>query len=174
VKEERFLDSFWVRNAGLLSIIVVLIVSALGLILDLELAHKGMPRSETLLIGNVLPGVTAGFLFYQFARRQKKKNEIMRERIATVAKLNHDIRNALHVIRYEGSPRSTTDATQLQLINESVARIEWALRQRSPQISEDGKSELASGQIARNLPTGSPAAVDDFVLRLRERRLHNR
>jgi len=51
----------------------------------------------------------------------------------TIAELNHHIRNALQVIKFLGvQNRSSLDAAQLQLINDSVDRIEWALREVLP------------------------------------------
>ncbi len=51
----------------------------------------------------------------------------------TIAELNHHIRNALQVIKFlGGQQRSALDAMQLQLINDSVERIEWALREVLP------------------------------------------
>jgi hypothetical protein len=51
----------------------------------------------------------------------------------TIAELNHHIRNALQVIKFlGGQKRSGLDDVQLQLINDSVDRIEWALREVLP------------------------------------------
>jgi len=53
----------------------------------------------------------------------------------TIAELNHHIRNALQVIKFLGGQRSGLDAVQLQLINDSADRIEWALREVLPRYS---------------------------------------
>jgi hypothetical protein len=51
----------------------------------------------------------------------------------TIAELNHHIRNALQVIKFlGGQKRAGLDAMQLQLINDSADRIEWALREVLP------------------------------------------
>jgi hypothetical protein len=159
------LESFWARQSGLLAVLVVVIVSALGIVLDLTLLAEGFPRRDLMLVSNVIIGITAGWLFYQFARNEKNKSEIMRQRMRTIAELNHHIRNALQVIRYAGGSKTTQDATQLQLINEAVARIEWALREVLPKYPQDGSSAESSQSKGSPFPS---AVVDDFILRHKE------
>jgi hypothetical protein len=63
----------------------------------------------------------------------------------TIAELNHHIRNALQVIKFlGGQQRSGLDAMQLQLINDSVDRIEWALREVLPRYPQDAMDTPAS------------------------------
>lgn len=163
VRESRFsLKFFWARQSGLLAILVVVIVFALGFILDLTLLKEGFPRRDLMFVSNLIIGITVGWLFYQFARNEKNKREIMSQRLHTIAELNHHIRNALQIIRYAEGAKTTQDATQLQLINESVARIEWALREVLPQYPQ-GRSSAKSAQ-SNTVPFPS-AVVDDFILR---------
>ena len=142
------LESFWTRHYGLLSFLIAAGVSAYGIAQDLFLAREGVPRWGTMLLSNVITGVIAGILFHQFARSEKTRRELVRERMQTVAELNHHIRNALQVIRFWGEQqRSALDAMQLQLITESVNRIEWALREILPKYPED--SSAASSEPER-------------------------
>lgn len=128
--------------------------------------HEGVPRKDLMLLGSLTTGLAAGWLFYQFLRNERIKQEIIQQRIHTVAELNHHIRNALQVIRYAGGTKSTSDATQLQLINEAVARIDWALREvLSPYGETPGEKKSAA-----SVPRFSSAVVDDFVLRHKETR----
>lgn len=163
------MESFWARQSGLLAVLVAVIVSVLGFLLDITLLTEGFPRRDLMFLSNLIIGLIAGWLFYQFARNEKHKREIMRQRIRTVADLNHHIRNALQVIRYAGGSKTTQDATQLQLINEAVARIEWALREVLSKYPQ-GPSEQKSGEInaagKQKLPPS--AVVDDFVLGRKE------
>jgi hypothetical protein len=100
---------------------------------------EGLPRFEMLLISNGLTGLFAGGLFYQMVREEKASRELVRERMKTIAELNHHIRNALQVIKFlGGQQRSGLDAMQLQLINDSVERIEWALREVLPRYPQNG------------------------------------
>jgi ABC-type nickel/cobalt efflux system permease component RcnA len=158
------LESFWARQSGLLSVLVIVIVSALGFVLDVSLLKEGFPRHDLTLVSNVIIGIIAGWLFYQFARNEKAKRDAVRQRMRTIADLNHHIRNALQVIRYAGGSKSAQDATQLQLINEAVARIEWALREVLPQYSH-AHSDPPGQSSDGGTPLLAPTVVDDFVLR---------
>ena len=117
---------------GLISLLVVLVVSILGLVLDRTLLREGLPRYDLLVLSNGITGLIAGGLFYQRARHDLTKREFMRQRMKTVADLNHYIRNALQVIKFCDGRRSVADQQQLQLIREAADRIEWALREVVP------------------------------------------
>jgi len=113
--------------------LVFVIVSAMGIILDRLLLKEGLPRLDMLIFSNGLTGLFAGGLFFQMAREEKASRELVAERMKTIAELNHHIRNALQVIKFLGAQnRSGLDEMQLQLINDSVNRIEWALREVLP------------------------------------------
>jgi ABC-type nickel/cobalt efflux system permease component RcnA len=160
-------ESFWARQSGVLAFLVVVIVAVLGFVLDVTLLTEGVPRRDLMLLSNVLIGIIAGWLFYQFARNEKTKREFVRERLRAVADLNHHIRNALQVIRYAGNSKTAQDATQLQLINEAVARIEWALREVLPRYPQGRSSEQGANE--QNEADRFPSAVvDDFILRHKE------
>lgn len=161
------LRSFWTRQSGLLSILVTAIVTALGFLLNTLLFHEGMPRKDLMLLSSLITGVAAGWLFYQFLRNERSKQDTVQQRLHTVAELNHHIRNALQVIRYAGGSKSTSDATQLQLINEAVARIDWALREVLSRYPHAGLDDSENGSKVRRF---SSAVVDDFVLRHKETR----
>ena len=126
-------ESLWSRRTGLLSLLVAVLVSAIGVLLDWVLVKEGVSRLDMLVLSNSVTGLFAGGLFYQFVREEKAHRELMRARMKTIAELNHHIRNALQVIKFLGMQnRSGLDAVQLQLINDSVDRIEWALREVLP------------------------------------------
>jgi hypothetical protein len=134
VTEEKLpLESLWSRRSGLLSLLVIVIVSAIGIILDRLLLKEGLPRLDMLIFSNGLTGLFAGGMFFQMAREAKASRELVAERMKTIAELNHHIRNALQVIKFLGGQKRTgLDAVQLQLINDSADRIEWALREVLP------------------------------------------
>ena len=126
-------ESFWTRHSGLLSVLVVVIVSLIGLILDRLLIKEGLPRLDMMIFSNSLTGLFAGGLFWQMSREAKAHRDLVAERMKTIAELNHHIRNALQVIKFLGEKSQTgLDDMQLQLINDSVDRIEWALREVLP------------------------------------------
>ena len=125
--------SLWSRRSGLLSLLVAVVVSLIGIILDRLLIKEGLPRLDMLIFSNGLTGLFAGGLFWQMAREAKAHRDLVAERMKTIAELNHHIRNALQVIKFlGGQSRTGLDDVQLQLINNSVDRIEWALREVLP------------------------------------------
>ena len=125
--------SLWSRHSGVVSLLVAVIVSLIGTVLDRLLLKEGIPRLDMLLFSNGLTGLFAGGLFWQMAREARASRDLVAERMKTIAELNHHIRNALQVIKFLGGQKRTgLDAVQLQLINDSVDRIEWALREVLP------------------------------------------
>lgn len=143
-------DSQWSRHSGMVALLVVLIVSLIGIVLDWLLVKEGLPRLDMIIFSNGLTGLFAGGLFWQMAREAKASRDLVAERMKTIAELNHHIRNALQVIKFLGMQnRSGFDAVQLQLINDSVDRIEWALREVLPRYpigntitpSQDGHAD---------------------------------
>ena len=75
----------------------------------------------------------------------------------TIAELNHHIRNALQVIKFWGAQqRPALDAMQLQLINDSVDRIEWALREVLPKY--DVESPVLAMKEPPRVESAGPAA----------------
>jgi hypothetical protein len=125
-------DAFWTRRVSALLLLVVVVVSTLGFVLDRFLIKEGIPRVDLLLLTNAITGLVAGALFYQFAKNEKRQQEFLQERMRTIAELNHHIRNALQVIKFCGSSQTMLDSMQFQLINESASRIEWALQEVLP------------------------------------------
>jgi len=141
----------------LLALVVVVVVSAIGVLFDRLLVNEGLPRFGMLIISNSVTGLFAGGLFYQLAREERAHRELVRARMKTIAELNHHIRNALQVIRFWGAQqRPALDAMQLQLINDSVDRIEWALREVLPQYGVDGRA--ARPEDASRAGSAGPAA----------------
>lgn len=117
----------------MVALLVILIVSLIGIVLDWLLVKEGLPRLDMIIFSNGLTGLFAGGLFWQMAREAKASRDLVAERMKTIAELNHHIRNALQVIKFLGMQnRPGLDAVQLQLINDSVDRIEWALREVLP------------------------------------------
>ena len=148
--------SRWLRHGILLSLLVAAVISILGIVFDHILVKEGMPRLDMMIISNVLTGVFAGGLFLQLAREEKAGRELVQSRMNTIAELNHHIRNALQVIKFlGGQQRSGLDAMQLQLINDSVNRIEWALREVLPRYPLDSMNTAKSES---NTSTIGPAA----------------
>lgn len=127
-------DSFWTRRSGLLTAAVVIVVFAVNLLQDIFLSSEGPSRWGIVTISDIITSSIAGALFYQFAKSEKNRRELIRERMHTIAELNHHIRNALQVIKFWGAQHQncTLDEMQIRLMKDSVDRIEWALREVLP------------------------------------------
>lgn len=134
----------WTRRPLLTAVFIILFVSGLGFLLDKALVKEGVPRPDMMVLSNTLTGIVAGLLFYHMARHALLHHALIRERMRTVAELNHHIRNALQVIKFWGARNgSSIDAVQLQLIQDSVNRIEWALREVLPRYPMPAPMESA-------------------------------
>ncbi len=114
----------------LLCLLVVVLVWIAGFGFDRLLARDGVTRTEILLTSNALTGLVAGFLFYTLALNERVRRNLMRERLTTIAEINHHIRNALQVITYAAEV-DKNDAS-VEMIRNSVERIEWTLREVLP------------------------------------------
>ena len=113
----------------LLCIAVGLLVWMVGFSFDRLLARDGVTRTEILLASNGLTAVVAAFLFYSLTFNERLRREFVRERLRTIAEMNHHIRNALQVITY-ATAASKNDS--VEMIRNAVERIEWALREVLP------------------------------------------
>ena len=141
-------DPLSARSGWWLFLVIALVVAAIGFFFDNLIVKEGLPKIAMLVLSNTITGLFAGGLFYQMAREERANRDLVRARMKTIAELNHHIRNALQVIKFLGAQRSSLDAMQLQLINDSVERIEWALREvlpryevEAPTIPIDSKIE---------------------------------
>jgi len=128
------LESFWTRRSGLLTTVIAIVVFTVNLLQDIFLSAEGFSRWGIVVLSDIITGAVAGALFYQFAKNEKNRRELIRERMHTVAELNHHIRNALQVIKFWGAQHQNCalDEMQIRLMKESVDRIEWALREVLP------------------------------------------
>lgn len=164
------LESVWTRRSGWVAFIVVVVVSGLGYLLDRFLVLEGMPRSEMLLLTNALTGIVAGAFIYSLAKQEKAVKQLLRERVKTIADLNHHIRNSLQVIKFYGSAQGRCpESSPMQLIRESADRIEWALRELLPEHPERPPSPAPPGYAA----TGdAPPQVGAFSDHAQETSLH--
>lgn len=160
-KDAVKLESFWTRRSGLLTALIVLIVFAINLLQDIFLASEGFSRWGIVVISDLITGGIAGALFYQFARNEKNRRELIRERMRTIAELNHHIRNALQVIKFWGAQHQNCalDEMQVQLMKDSVERIEWALREVLPRYPMPAAGSMPESGTPRTQVAPEAAAA---------------
>lgn len=129
--------------------IVAIVVGAIGMAFDQLLVKEGVHRLDIIALSNGLTGIAAGLLYFQVTRIDRERRAATQERLRTIADMNHHIRNALQVISYAST---TADKSQsMELIGQSVERIEWALREvlpghvtREPQLTPLGAGKESS------------------------------
>lgn len=110
--------------------LVMLMVWLVGFGFDRLLARDGVTRTDILLTSNLLTGIVAGFLFFSLTNNERLRRNTMRERLRTIAEMNHHIRNSLQVITYATATQKSNES--VEMIRSSVERIEWALREVLP------------------------------------------
>jgi uncharacterized membrane protein len=118
------------RRLIAVSVLVFVLVSLIGYALDRYLVRDGINRFQILMVSNALTGIVAGLLFYTLAFNERMRRAQIHHRLSTIAEMNHHIRNALQVITY--ATATGKDSESMELIQSSVDRIEWALREVLP------------------------------------------
>ena len=115
------------RSRALLpSFLAGFVIYSLGWLLDRILQYRGL-NSKVVTIDDLLIAVLVGIvvLFYEERRRRT-----LVEKLHTVELMNHHVRNALQVIAC--AHHTPDQQRQLQIVSESVQRIEWALEEVLP------------------------------------------
>jgi signal transduction histidine kinase len=79
---------------------------------------------------DVLAGVVVGLLLYRVMEHAYRRRAAVIARLEMIASLNHQIRNALHVISL--SAYTTQNKKAIEVIGESMERIQRALRDILP------------------------------------------
>ena len=132
------------RRIGL-SFVLGFCLFVLGAFLQGVLGRHGLTGLR-LYVDDLVLGILAGLLVFAYEQRRHKA---MMEKIAMISAMNHHVRNALQAISY--APY-TEQAKQIQLIQQSVARIQWALQEVLPGVADEA--------IKRPAPA-SPVIIDD-------------
>jgi hypothetical protein len=123
---------------------------ALGALVQGFLVRSGV-GGVTEYLDDMILGLFVGLLVFAYEQRRDKA---MLKRIRVIADMNHHVRNALQAITLS---RYAEHARQIEVIDESAKRIQWALRELLPQTHEEGNlpSVEAPGTPAKNTPQSS-------------------
>jgi hypothetical protein len=97
----------------------------LGALLQLILEQRGITRASMYLDDLVL-GLLAGLMAFAYEHRRSRE---IRQKLAVISAMNHHVRNALQTIAYVPY---TEQAKQIMLIQQSMNRIQWALKEILP------------------------------------------
>lgn len=114
----------------------------LGALLQGVLGRQGL-TGISIYVDDLVLGMLAGLVVFAYEQRRHRS---MLEKIAVVSAMNHHVRNALQAISY--APY-TEQAKQIQLIQQSVARIQWALQEVLPgALDESHKTSMPANTVA--------------------------
>ncbi|MGZ4842191.1 MAG: hypothetical protein ACXV5J_10620 [Candidatus Angelobacter sp.] len=110
-------------------------IFSLGVLVEGFLTRNGITRGATY-VDDLLVGILAGLVVFAYEQRRSRD---IRQKVAVIAAMNHHVRNALQTISYA---HYSEQAKQIQVIQEGVNRIQWALQEILP----------GEGNEAQNFP----------------------
>jgi hypothetical protein len=111
---------------GIQALLYGALVLALLFIADEISVHYGLRESQRI-IDDLFGAAIAGLLIY---RHERNRSRLLREKLQTIELLNHHVRNALQPIM--DSAYLHGHAQHIEVIRQSVSRIDWALREILP------------------------------------------
>lgn len=131
-------------NPAIQAIVYSLLVLVFLVLADQLSVHYGLKESQRVF-DDVCGAIVAGLLVY---RNECARSRYLNEKLKTIEMMNHHVRNALQVI--VDSVYVHGHAQQLQDIQGSIKRIDWALREILPGRILDQYED--PGQENRNRP----------------------
>jgi hypothetical protein len=118
------------------SLLFILVSGAL-IAADQLSIHFGFGRSQQV-VDDFLGGFIAGSIFYLFERHRLRKSS---EHLHVIDLMNHHIRNAVQPLMF--ATDELEGKAQMDLVEESVRRIDWALHEALP--GKSGKDFVTRG-----------------------------
>ncbi|MDT8066980.1 MAG: hypothetical protein ROO76_02315 [Terriglobia bacterium] len=109
---------------------IAIIAGAIAFAADATIEHFA-PRYASELLAAVI-GVAFGIITLVEVQAVQQRRQKVFEDLRVVASLNHNVRNALQSIQY--AAHLSAPSEHLQIINESVHRIDETLRELFPAI----------------------------------------
>lgn len=134
------------RRVGV-SVFLGVIIAITGSLVEAMLARHALVGYESL--DDIVIGIIAAIVV--FAYEQRRHRAIL-NKVRVIAAMNHHVRNALQAISY--APY-TEQEKQIQLISDSVNRIQWALREILPAEESAPDTLFAHTPASRPLPPSS-------------------
>jgi hypothetical protein len=122
-------------SAAVRAFIEGVVVFLLLVLVDQISLHLGLTAAQRFA-DDLLGGAIVGIIIFLDERRRAR---YLATRLQVIALMNHHVRNALQAIKFAHQ----TDQ-QVRLIDESVARIEWALREILPTDMKDTQTVTIS------------------------------
>jgi hypothetical protein len=113
-----------IRRIGL-SFLLGFSLFALGVLVAVRMDQSHV-HGIAFFLDDLILGVVCGLLVFVYEQRRYRA---LLDKIRVIAVMNHHVRNALQAITLS---RYADQAKQLQLLDESSKRIQWALREILP------------------------------------------
>lgn len=120
------------RRIGL-SVLTGFSLFALGAIVQALLERNNI-HGRMLYLDDILLGLLAGLVVFAYEQR---RHRILMDKIRVIAQMNHHVRNALQTIAFS---RFADAPKQVQMLEESTRRIQWALQEILPGEEEPATS----------------------------------
>jgi hypothetical protein len=111
---------------GLQALLYGTLVLALLISADEISVHYGLRESQRV-IDDLIGALIAGLLIY---RHERNRSRLLQEKLQTIELMNHHVRNALQPII--DSAYLQDHSQHVEVIRQSVRRIDWALREILP------------------------------------------
>jgi hypothetical protein len=127
-------------KAALLFVLVSGLLSAA----DRLSIHFGLDRSQQI-VDDLLGGLIAGSIFYLYERHRLRR---FSEHLRVIDLMNHHIRNALQPLMFVTD--EPEGKAQMDLVEECVRRIDWALHEALPDKSEEDFVTRGGGSAGRS------------------------
>ena len=105
------------------------------------LNQRGVTRAS-VYVDDLVLGTVAGLVVFAYEHRRSRD---LRQKLAVISAMNHHVRNALQAISYVPY---TEQAKQIQVIQQSVNRIQWALQEILPGGRAEGQNLTAMAAVA--------------------------
>jgi hypothetical protein len=112
------------RRIGI-SALLGMSISGIGVVLEVFVENHPLLSLDSL--DNISTGIMAALLVFAY---EQKRYQAAMDKLRVIAQMNHHVRNALQGII--GCRIFSEQERQMQLIVDSVKRIEWALREVLP------------------------------------------
>jgi hypothetical protein len=111
---------------GLQALLYGALVLALLISADEISLHYGLRESQRV-IDDLIGALIAGLLIY---RHERNRSRLLQEKLQTIELMNHHVRNALQPIM--DSAYLHGHSQHIEVMRQSVKRIDWALREILP------------------------------------------
>jgi hypothetical protein len=118
--------------AWILALAVGVVVLLAATTLDFLLDRRSQSFLANIDASAVTAALLAAVLFYRMLLYERQRRDAIRRRLETVAEMNHHIRNAIHTIVLSSKFPQNEDA--VKALNESVQRVDWALKEILPKL----------------------------------------